>query len=94
MTIRMFLWAILGFAVAGSAFWMISSTTTALPQPLSLLILAFVFGVSPVGTFWMLYVVIRHERRPLPYVLLAFIPYFSVGYYFERFRRNRLGMSL
>lgn len=46
MTIRMFLWAILGFAVAGLAFWMIMSTTTALPQPFSLLILASIWRFS------------------------------------------------
>jgi len=34
----------------------------------------------------MLYMVIRHERRIKPYVLLAFIPYFFLGYYFERVR--------
>ena len=91
---RMFLWSILGFAVAGLAFWIVTSTATIPPLPLPLLMLAFVFGVSPLGTFWMLYIVIRHEKNPLPYLLLAFIPYFFMGYYFERVRTNRLEKRL
>jgi hypothetical protein len=85
---RMFLWAILGLAVAGCAFWIVTSTVTIPAGPLPLLGLALVFGVSPIGTFWMIYMAIRYERRPLPWLLLAFIPYFFLGYYFERVRRR------
>jgi hypothetical protein len=84
----MFLWVILGVAVAGLAFWIVTSSATIPPRPLPLLMLALVFGVSPVGSFWMLYVVIRYEKHPLSYALLAFVPYFFVGYYFERVRRK------
>ena len=44
-------------------------------------------------TFWnllVLYIVIRYEKQPLPYILLAFIPYFSLGYYFERVRGRQM----
>jgi hypothetical protein len=86
----MLLWVILGSAVTGLAFWIVTSTATIPPHPLPLLLLALVFCVPPLGTFWMLYAVIRHERHPLSYVLLAFVPYFFVGYYFERVRRKGL----
>jgi hypothetical protein len=84
--IKMFLWATFGFAVAGVAFWIVTSTETVPPRPLPLLVLALVFGVSPLGAFWMLYRVIRYERHPFPFILLAFIPYFFLGYYIERVR--------
>lgn len=83
---KMCLWAIFGFAIAGVAFWIVTSTETVPPRPLPLLGLALVFGVSPIGTFWMLYRVIRYEKRPFPFILLAFVPYFFLGYYFERVR--------
>jgi hypothetical protein len=38
----------------------------------------------------MLFVVIRYERHPLPWILLSFVPFFAVGYYFERVRRKRV----
>jgi hypothetical protein len=81
-----FLWVCLGFAVTGFAFWIVTTTETIPPRPLPLVLLALVFGVSPLGTFWMLYMVIRHEKRIMPYALLAFVPYFFLGYYFERVR--------
>ena len=90
MDTRMFLWAVFGFAVAGLMSWIVTSPVTVPPQPLSVALTALLFGVSPIGSFWMLFVVIRYEKHPLPWVLLAFIPYFWVGYYFERVRRNRI----
>jgi hypothetical protein len=38
----------------------------------------------------MLYRAIRYEKRPLPYVFLAFVPYAFLGYYFERVRGKKL----
>jgi hypothetical protein len=91
---KMFLYAILGLAVAALAFWVVTSTATIPPHPLPMLVLALVFGVSPLGSFWMLYTVIRYEKRPLPYIFLAFVPYLFVGYYFERIRGKKLGDDL
>lgn len=48
-------------------------------------LLALLVFVAPgVGTLWMLWSCIRYERRPLPFVLLAFVPYAFLWYYFER----------
>ena len=86
---KMFLWAILGLAVAGLAFWIVTSIETVPPRPIPLLVLALVFGVGPLGSFWIMYMAIRYEKHPLPYVLLAFIPYFFLGYYLERVQGRR-----
>jgi hypothetical protein len=56
------------------------------PTPINLLWLALLFGISPLGSFWMLFMAIRYEKHPLKYVLLAFIPYYFLAYYFERVR--------
>jgi hypothetical protein len=85
---KMFLWILLGFAVAGLAFWMV--TTSGIPRnPLMVFLFVVIFAVSPVGTFWMLYIAIRHEKHPLPMILLAFVPYASLWYYFERVRPGK-----
>ena len=57
--------------------------------PFLLFVLILVFGVSPVGTFWMLYMSIRHEKHPLPMIMLAFVPFASLWYYFERVRARK-----
>jgi hypothetical protein len=44
--------------------------------------------ISPFGSFWMLYQVIRFESRPLKYVLLSFVPCAFLWYYFERVRKR------
>lgn len=85
---KLFLWVLLGFGVAGLAFWMV--TSSGIPRnPLFVILLVMVFGVSPVGTFWMFYVAIRNEKRPWPMILLAFVPYAFLWYYFERVRPER-----
>jgi len=42
--------------------------------------------IHPVGAFWMIYASLREEKRPLGYVLLAFVPYSFLWYYFGRAR--------
>ena len=87
---KMFVWVIVGLVVAGAAFWFVTSNGPVPAGPMSIVAIALVFGISPIGSFWMLYIVIRYEKRPMPYILLAFLPYFSLGYYFERVRGKRL----
>jgi hypothetical protein len=88
---KMFLWAISGTAVAGLTFWMVYSNEAVPARPLPLFALALVDGFAAIGALWMLYMAIRHEKRPLPWILLACIPYFFLGYYFERIRPRGLG---
>ena len=82
---KLFPWIILGFLVAGLAFWAVMSS--GVPQnPLLIFLVVGVFVIQPFGAFWMLYMSIRHEKHPLPMMLLAFIPYSFLWYYFERVR--------
>src|ERR1700722_13480951 len=52
-------------------------------------LLAVLFVTPNLGTIWMLYESIRHENHPLPFSLLAFVPYSFLWYYFERVRIER-----
>lgn len=85
---KLFLWILLGLAVAGLTFWAIVIEGPESPALVSLVVV--VFTASPIGAFWMLYVAIRYETRPLPMVLVAFIPFSFLWYYFERVRPGRL----
>jgi hypothetical protein len=58
----------------------------AIKDPVVVFALSLLFVVPNIGTIWMLYISIRFERRPLPFVLLAFIPYAFLWYYFQRVR--------
>jgi len=85
---KIFLWVVLGLLVTGLAFWIL--TMPGVPHnPVLMFLIIVVFVVPPFGSFWMLYMSVRHERRPLPMVLLAFIPYTFLWYYFERVRLRR-----
>jgi hypothetical protein len=85
---KLILWILLGFVVAGLAFWAI--VTEGPENPVLVSFVVVVFAASPIGAFWMLYVAIRHETHPLPMVLMAFIPFSFLWYYFERVRPGKL----
>lgn len=47
-------------------------------------------SVAGLGSLWMLYTAIRHEKHPLGCTLLAMtFPYMFVWYYFERVRPRK-----
>ncbi len=48
------------------------------------------FMAGVVGAYWMAYMSIRHEERPLFYIVFAFIPFAFVWYYFERVRPGKV----
>jgi len=49
--------------------------------------------ISPFCAMWMAYQAIRHEPKPLPYVVLAmFVPFAFVWYYIERVRPRSLSI--
>jgi hypothetical protein len=85
---KLLLWILLGFVVAGLAFWAI--VTEGPQNPILVSLVVVVFTASPIGAFWMLYVAIRYETHPLSMVLIAFIPYAFLWYYFERVRTGKL----
>ena len=90
---KLFIWVLLGFAITGLAFWMITTPTVPRNPALTFLVVV-IFAVPPVGAFWMLYMSVRHEKRPLPIILLAFIPYTFLWYYFDRVRSGKLSREM
>ena len=86
------LWILLGFAVAGLAFWTITSEGP--ENPFLVFAVVVVFAVAPIGAFWMLYMAIRYETHPLLMVLMAFVPYAFLWYYFERVRPGKLSRGI
>ena len=83
------IYVVFGFAVLGLAFWIVVAQRISQDSPWIFPIIAL-FGIPPIGAFWMMYMSIRHERKPLPMILLAFIPFTFVWYYFERIRPGKL----
>lgn len=83
------LWALPGVALTGFAFWVVTTSVVIPPTPINLLWLGLVFGIPPLGSFWMWYMAIRYERHPLPFLLLALIPCVFLWYYFERIRGKK-----
>jgi len=81
---KLFLWVLLGFAVAGLAFWWLVVSDA---NPLAVLVYAVVVAVGTLGAFWMMYMSVRYERHPWSMILLAaFVPFSCLWYYFERVR--------
>lgn len=67
------------------ALWVV--LTPGIPHiPLFMLVVVTVFVIPPLGGWWLVFMVIRHEKRIFPMVLLAFVPDGFVWYYFERVR--------
>ena len=86
---RMIRWILAGMATAGLAFWMVVSPE--FPGAASIETVVFVCAAlaTSVGSFWMMYVAIRYETKPLSFVLVSFLPFSFVWYYFERVRPNK-----
>lgn len=79
---------LLSLALLGLAFWIVVGPW--FPQgSMSLLVVCVFFAGQGIGGNWMLYMVIRNEKQPLPIVFLAFLPYAFLWYYFERVRHGK-----
>jgi hypothetical protein len=85
---KLAIWVLFGFGVTGLAFWFITSPLTPKNPFIEIPIIAL-FGLPSVGAFWMLYNVVRHEKHPLGYILLAFIPFTFLWYYFDRIKHRK-----
>ncbi|MCU1310604.1 MAG: hypothetical protein JWO20_1729 [Candidatus Angelobacter sp.] len=83
------LYIVAPIAITCFAFWAIV-THDGLTNPFFIFLLVVTFGVSPVGSFWMMYMAIRFEKHPFSMLLMAFVPYAFVWYYLERVRPGKL----
>jgi hypothetical protein len=89
---KLLLWILLGFVVAGIAFWML--VTEGPQNPFLVFLVVVIFAAPSMGAFWMLYMAIRYETQPLPMMFLAFVPYAFLWYYFERVRAGKLARQI
>ncbi len=87
---KLLLYIVTGFVAMAAAALIVTGGQAPESHPLTLFGLVMLFGIPPVGSFWMMYVSIRYERKPLPILLLAFIPFTFLWYYFERVRPGKL----
>ena len=87
-TMRNIFWALAMLALTLAAFWVVLGSWNP-KNPLVLFLLAALFIIPNIGTIWMLYTSIRCERHPLPFILLAFVPYAFLWYYFERTKQGK-----
>ena len=85
---KLALWVTSGFAIVGLTFWW-AATSGVLANPVPVSLFAMCCLASNLGSFWMIYVAIRHERHPWPMILLAFLPFAAFWYYFERVRFDK-----
>lgn len=85
---KLSLHVVCGFAVLGVALWILTSAEVPRNSPF-LPVVFMVFMVPPIGSLWMVYMSVRYELKPLPMILLAFLPYSFVWYYFERYRPRK-----
>lgn len=79
---------VLGVIILIVAVWFVGSSWFP-GAPVTGPLVFFVFVAPPVGTFWMMYMAIRHDARPLQIILLSFLPYTFLWYYFERVKPRK-----
>jgi hypothetical protein len=88
---RLALYIVLSFVVTVAAVLLLTRGPAPESHPAVLFALVVLFSIAPLGAFWMIYMSIRYEKRPLALVLLAFfVPFTFVWYYFERVRTGKL----
>ena len=89
--IKLSLYVVAGFVALALAGLLIMQGKAPSSNPAMMFAFVALFGVIPLGGFWMAYMSIRYEKHPLPLVLLAFfVPFTFVWYYFERVRGGKL----
>lgn len=82
-----------GLVAMGVAALLITRGQAPASHPALLIAFVALFGIPPLGAFWMMYMSIRHEKNPFPMVLLAFIPFTFLWYYFERVRSGNVAKT-
>jgi len=81
--------AIVAVVVYAIAFWAVF--TPGVTDSLWIVpIVIGVFAIPPIGGWWLIYTVVRNEKRMFPIILLAFLPYGFAWYYFDRLRSGNL----
>ena len=82
------LWFLLILALGALCGWIVIGPWTP-RNPVAMLLVIVLFTAPNIGAIWMMYIAIRYEAKPFPFVALAFFPFSFLWYYFDRFRRGR-----
>lgn len=85
---RTALWIGIILFLTAIAFWIVNGPW----YPHSSIALFFTcafFAAPGIGGLWMLFTVVRCEKKPLPIALVAFFPFTFLWYYFERVRPRK-----
>jgi hypothetical protein len=82
------LWSVLVISLCVLCGWIVIGPWVP-HNPGAMLAVVILFTLPNIGTLWMMYIAVRYEAHPLPFVALAFIPFSFLWYYFERFRRGK-----
>jgi len=88
---RLLLYVVGSFVLTVSAILLLTRGPAPENHPAVLILLIGLFGIAPLGAFWMMYMSIRYEKKPVPMLALALlIPFTFLWYYFERVRPKKL----
>jgi|HubBroStandDraft_4_1064222.scaffolds.fasta_scaffold2174272_1 hypothetical protein len=85
-------WTTAVVCLLGPAAWIVRGPVI-LEQALPATLAGLFFLAAGLGGLWMVYVVIRHEPKPLPYAFVAFIPFVFVWYYFTRYKAKTINQT-
>ena len=77
---------VIGTVMYAVAFWVIFTPGVSSRFPILVPLAAAVFFIHPIGAWWLIYRVVRHEKRVFPFILLSCVPLGFVWYYFDRVR--------
>lgn len=77
---------IVGAVLYAFAFWVIFTPGIPSRFPVLVPLAGAVFFVHPIGAWWLIYMVVRHEKRVFPLILLSCVPLGFIWYYLERVR--------
>lgn len=80
-----FWWIPLSAGFAAFYVWIFLGATYPISS-IVLFTLVLAVLISNIGAFWMWYIAIRWEKRPVPFLLLGFLPFSFLWYYFQRYR--------
>jgi hypothetical protein len=85
---KLAIWILLIAALGLLCGWIVIGSWSPHGQ-LDMLLVAILFTSPNIGAVWMMFIAIRHESKPIPFVALALIPFSFLWYYAERYRTGR-----
>jgi hypothetical protein len=85
---RLLLRVLIGLGVIALTVWLLIGPWFP-TSPVGVFLTSAFYGEASAGAVWMIYMVIRCEKRPIPMVVLACLPFTFLWYYFDRVRPGK-----